>query len=291
VLELIICSMGGGFSSTAWLPRVLLEQYPKEQLHFVTAVLPNEHPSMWRLYDAVEKALDIHVTYIAYDKENKWQYVDRQNRDNKEILWTPFDIFDAQKFIGNSRNDPCSHFLKRQTLLDYVNKKFGPEQAVMAVGIHDDEIERRAAIQENWKSKGYEIIFPLVGLPVRSREEQQQLLQEWYNVQLDLYQLGFEHNNCHGACVKAGQRQWALLWYYYPEIYQEWEDRENEWRLENGDYTILKKKIKGETVYITLKEFRVLFLEPALSVDKDTFLTRYIKELSTNPPCYFCSAI
>lgn len=288
---MIICSMGGGFSSTAWLPRVLLEQYPKDDIHFVTAVLPNEHPSMWQLYDAVEKALDIRVTYIAYDRENKWQYIDKKDRDNKEKLWTPFDIFDAQKFIGNSRNDPCSHFLKRQTLLDYVEQTFGSGDVTMAVGIHEDEIERIAAIQKNWKTKGYNIVFPLVGLPVYPKKDQQQLLQEWYGVQLDLYQLGFEHNNCHGACVKAGQRQWALLWYYYPEIYQEWEDRENDWRLKNGNYTILKKHIKKQVVYLTLKEFRVLFLEPALEQGSDSFLSRYINELSTNPPCYFCSAI
>lgn len=289
MLELIICSMGGGFSSTAWLPRVLLSQYPKEQIHFVTSVLPNEHPSMWQLYDAVEKGLDIQVTYIAYDKENKWQYINKQDRINKEKLWTPFDIFDDVKMLGNSRFDPCSRILKRETLLNYIKDNFN--SCTLAVGIHADEIDRMLSIKTNWRNNGFDVVFPLIDLPRYSDTEQQQKLQEWYGVQLDLYQLGFEHNNCHGACVKAGQRQWALLWYYYPEIYQEWEDRENEWRLENGDYTILKKKIKGETVYITLKEFRVLFLEPALSVDKDTFLTRYIKELSTNPPCYFCSAI
>lgn len=287
----IICSMGGGFSSTAWLPRVLLEEYPKDQIHFVTAVLPNEHPTMWNLYDAVEKELDIAVTYIAYDKEAKWQYVEKEDRTNIDKLWTPFDIFDDVSFLGNSRRDPCSRILKRETMLNYIRDNFKIEDCVLAVGIHSDEIDRMASIYQNWKNNGYEVIFPLIEKESYTKEQQIGFLQEWYNVSLLLYELDFEHNNCAGACVKAGQRQWAMLWYYFPTTYQEWEERENVWRLKHGNYTILKKTISGQVVHLTLKEFRVLFLEPAMCAEKETFLTRFIKNLPGNPSCMWCSSI
>jgi hypothetical protein len=51
--NMIICSMGGGFHSTGVLPRLLLEQYPHDEIRFISCVLPNEHPSMWELFDAV----------------------------------------------------------------------------------------------------------------------------------------------------------------------------------------------------------------------------------------------
>ena len=289
----ILCSMGGGFSSTAWLPRVLLETYPKEQIHFVTAVLPNEHPSMWKLYDAVTRRLDIKVTYIAYDKlaDNKYQIVTPENRDNTIRLWTPFDIFDDVKVLGNSRFDHCSRILKRETIFNYVKDNYPEKNVKLAVGIHKEEIDRMLAIYENWKAKGYEVLFPLIDLEKPSKEEQSRLLLEWYDSVLDLYELGFEHNNCHGACIKAGQRQWALLWYYYPNVYRTWEIREAQWREKNGEYSILKKRMDGKTVYLTLKEFRENYLEPALSNPQEGFLARYIESLPGLPGCYTCSAI
>ena len=284
----ILCSMGGGFSSTAWLPRILLEKYSRDQLHFFTCVLPNEHPSMWELFDAVEKELNIKVTYVAYDKTQKFTILpEKELRSREDCLWTPFDIFDDVKFIGNSRRDPCSSHLKRKTAQHYVQTFF--PNATMAVGIHVDEMERMANIYDNWMSKGYEVIFPLIDEIPFSTEDQIKLLKEWYGVSLPLYELGFEHNNCHGACVKAGQRQWALFWYYFPEKYMDWENREALWREQHGNFTILKKKVAGVQVYMTLTEFRQ-YLEKE-STDPTTFLGKFIQELPGNPPCFYCSSI
>jgi hypothetical protein len=187
--------MGGGFSSTAWMPRILLEKYPKDQIHFFTCVLPNEHPSMWELFDAVEEKLDIKVTYIAYDRTCKYTILPEKSlRSREDCLWTPFDIFEDVKFLGNSRNDPCSLNLKRNVAKHYIKDHY--PDATLAIGIHADELERLSSIYDNWMKNGYETLFPLIDLVPYTTERQIELLQEWYGVSLPLYEKSFSHNNC-----------------------------------------------------------------------------------------------
>lgn len=291
----IICSMGGGFTSTALMPRILLEKYDKKDIHFVNCVLPNEHKSMWKLFDAVAEKLGIEINYIAYHPENKYQLVKPEDRNNKSLLFTPFDIFKKQGFIGNSRNDPCSHFLKRETIFRYISDKYAQNECVICVGIHKDEYERASAIRENWQKRGYHVEFPIINEEKYTREQEIALLKYWYGVSLDLYERGFEHNNCAGACVKAGQRQWAQLWFYYPETFLEWEKLENEWNAEYApkygkEYTILKITRGKKTVYISLREFREM-LEKSLSENRETFLTKFVQSLASNPGCMWCSSI
>lgn len=292
----IVASMGGGFTSSAYMPRVLLDKYGKENVDFINCVLPNEDADTWDLFDAVERELGIHITYIAYHPETKWQLVKKEDRTNKDLLMTPFDIFDKRGFIGNSRNDPCSSVLKRETVFNYVNDTYEKNGISIAVGIHADEFERHIAIRDNWERMGYETIFPILNEQHVDDEEQLRLMKEWYGVSLSLYELGFEHNNCGGACVKAGQRQWALLWYHKPDVYKEWEDRELAWnvkwsKVRGKEYSILKMNRNRVTEYISLKYFREQYLEKAFFQEKETFLSKYIKSLASNPACMWCSAI
>jgi len=292
----IICSMGGGFTSSALMPKILLEQYSKDQIEFINCVLPNEHPDMWKLFDAVENKLDIKINYIAYHPKTKYQIVSKKDRNNKEKLYTPFHIFMIQGFIGNSRNDPCSSILKRETIFNYVSSKYSQNDCVVAVGIHFDEFERSVAIRENWEDKGYETLFPLIQLKPYTKDEQIKYLKEWYNVEIDLYNKNFEHNNCAGACVKAGQRQWAMLWFYYPETYKEWENLELDWNkqwseIRGKEYSILKISRDRKTQYILLKDFREQILEPAYNSNGEGFLSKFLQNLPGNPACMWCAAI
>lgn len=74
----------------------------------------------------------------------------------------------------------------------------------------------------------------------------------------ELYRLGFEHNNCGGGCVKAGQAHWAHLWRTLPDIYALWEVKEEEIRRYlKKDVTILKdRRGGGPRRPMTLKTFR-----------------------------------
>jgi hypothetical protein len=71
-----------------------------------------------------------------------------------------------------------------------------------------------------------------------------------------LYELGFQHNNCGGVCVRAGQRQWAHLLRTFPDRYLEAERREDELRAELGDVAILRDRSGGRSRPLPLTEFR-----------------------------------
>lgn len=69
--------------------------------------------------------------------------------------------------------------------------------------------------------------------------------------------MGFEHNNCAGACVKAGQAQWRLLLEKNPELYRSWEDHEQGMRkMLQADIAILRDRRGGQTRPLTLLELR-----------------------------------
>lgn len=295
--KIIIASLGGGFTSSALMPRVLLEQYDKAQIKFINCVLPNEHPDTWKLFDAIEENLGIKIIYIAYHPDEKWQYVDKLDRNNRDLLFTPFDIFFKKGFMGNHRNDPCSSMLKRETIYNYVSSLCEQNNTLIAAGIHADEFERSAAIRKNWESKGWRTIFPVIeGKYILTREQQLDKLQEWYGVSLDLYEKGFTHNNCAGACIKSGQRQWAQLWYYYPEVYDEWEILEQDWNdmyydKYNKSYNIVKFIRNNKIGYISLKEFRENILIPASMGESSGFIAKMIESLPGNPACMWCEAI
>lgn len=91
-----------------------------------------------------------------------------------------------------------------------------------------------------------------------------------------LYEMGFPHNNCSGACPRAGQGQFARLLDLRPEVYAKAEQR-NEWarkqiaaktaaRIANGTYKgknrtgsnggFIRVKRNNVTEYLHMKEFR-----------------------------------
>jgi len=73
----------------------------------------------------------------------------------------------------------------------------------------------------------------------------------------DAYVDGFPHDNCGGACVKAGQAQWAQLYQIRPVTYGEWERDEEKFRQKNDkDVAILRDRRGGTTKPMTLAQFR-----------------------------------
>jgi hypothetical protein len=72
-----------------------------------------------------------------------------------------------------------------------------------------------------------------------------------------LYSLGFEHNNCGGACVRGGQAQWAHLLNVFPDRFAANEAAEARLRDQLGtDATILRDRTGGETKPLPLVELR-----------------------------------
>ena len=72
-----------------------------------------------------------------------------------------------------------------------------------------------------------------------------------------LYLYGFTHNNCGGACVKAGISQWVKLYKYSPKSFLWHEEQEIETRkLLKKNVSILRDRHGKVTKPFTLRELR-----------------------------------
>jgi hypothetical protein len=272
-----IISVGGGLTSTLYTTERVIQLYGKENTRLIMAKLPNEDPDVWKLCDAVSQYFGVSIEYIG-------------------LNLTPWDVFFKERFLGNSRIDPCSKLLKRKVAARWLRENCDKSNTILHVGITKHEIDRMLAITENYKQQGWSVDAPLYDFDM-SREDQMKDCEQRFGFVPRLYRYGFTHNNCGGACVKAGMKEWGRLLYYIPDVYHWWEFNERKFRNEVGDFTILKEVKKGERKNLTLTNWRrrceywwkKLGIPDDGSIDYNT-LPR-VKELPDNPACMWCSAI
>lgn len=165
-----------------------------------------------------------------------------------------WQVFNDVRFMGNSRVDPCSKHLKREMFRKYL-RDIDPATTVLYYGIGASEAHRVPPIVERWLP--FEVQAPLVARGTTK----EQILHTLGQLGIDpprLYDLGFEHNNCGGFCVKGGQRHQLHLLKTLPEryAYHEWEQEKLFERI--GPYGFIKKTRNGVIEYLSLKQFREL---------------------------------
>jgi hypothetical protein len=167
----------------------------------------------------------------------------------------PWSVFESERFIGNSRIDPCSKILKRQRSSRWRDANCTPEGAVIYIGYDWTEVNRLAKLQTHVFPWHYEA--PLMEEPLLSKRE----ILAWLRIEgvapPRMYAEGYAHANCGGGCVKAGQAQWRLLLKTRPERYAYFERREREVREKIGQGAVLKMRAGGESRPMTLEEFRL----------------------------------
>ena len=209
-----IVSIGGGTASTLELPQVVIEKYGKDNVVLVIAALKGEHPDLWRLVDECEKMTGLSVTRISYDPNVPRKYTVNAPPSDWLSIW---DVFFQGPMMGNSRVDPCSNLLKRQTITRWMQDNYSPDSSVIHVGITFDEIDRTVAIMKRWREKGYRIECDLS--KHRTVESSGYRAREIVGWEPTLYRQGFPHNNCGGFCVKAGKQSFARLLWFDPQLY------------------------------------------------------------------------
>lgn len=271
-----IVSVGGGLSSTMELPLRVIEQHGRDNVKLVMCELPNEDPDVWRLVKAVEAYTHVKVEMTG-DK------------------LTPWDIFFQEKAINpvmsGVRASICSLRLKSQVMAAWVNEHCDPSKDVMCVGITAGEIERMLSIRANWHKAGWKVEAPLSLDPTVTREYLMAKSQRLFGFVPRLYKWDFDHNNCGGACIKAGQYQWVRLLHYLPDVYQWWEENEERFRREiNPNIAILRTQIKGKSRPLPLKKLRETW-EPKLDGVFPELLDYVISGLSRTRPCFYCSEV
>lgn len=168
----------------------------------------------------------------------------------------PWAVFRDERFMGNTRADPCSKLLKRQFSAEWVKHWYDPEGTVLYLGLSWDEEHRTDPVQRHWDP--YPVRFPLTEPPYLTKDAMLHLARENGLTPPRLYDWGFPHNNCGGFCVKAGQAHFKLLLEKLPERYAYHERKEQELReyLDRDDVAILRDRRGGFVTPMTLKTFR-----------------------------------
>lgn len=280
-----VISIGGGLSSTMELPRRVLAQADKTDCRFIMARLPNEDPDVWRLCDAVSTDLGITIEYIGLGLD-------------------PWAIFWQEGMIGNSRVDPCSRRLKREVLAAWMAENCNPTDTVLHLGITYHEVDRMIAVRANWHRAGWQVDAPLAGDPMITRERLMQACQDRYSFVPRLYQMGFSHNNCGGACVKAGLAEWARLLWYLPDVYAWWEEQEFQFNAVHRNTGLLAHltgaDLDGKAIVSILRDRRGGLTTPLLLGDfRERMQRRWasmlpgidpFEGLESTPPCAWCEA-
>ena len=168
----------------------------------------------------------------------------------------PWQVFRDEKFLGNSRVDPCSKILKRKLMDRWRNKNCDPANSRHYIGMDFSEVNRSNVHIQRMKAKGWDFSAPLID----ARISKPDAIKWAQRVGLTLpaaYAQGFSHANCGGKCVKAGMGHWAKLLRVDPSSYAEAESEEAGIRqLLGRDVTILSERRGGERKPLTLAAFR-----------------------------------
>lgn len=224
----------GGVSSWAAAKRVA-SAYGTERLTLLFADTKVEHPDTYRFMR--ESAVNVGGQLVEI-------------ADGRTI----WEVFRDERFLGNSRVDPCSRVLKRDLLDRWVADRFTPESVVLYVGLDWTEPHRVERLKD--RRAPWRIEAPLTQPPYLLKTDLHQWAAREGLAQQYLYRVGAAHANCGGGCIKMGIGGFARLLAADPATYAEWERNEESLRQQLGDVTILKDRSGGETSTLSLKDLR-----------------------------------
>tara|TARA_S200002703_G_C3727342_1_gene223495 strand:+ start:49 stop:834 length:786 start_codon:yes stop_codon:yes gene_type:complete len=226
---MIIVALSGGKAS-AYCADWALKNYPKENVLLYFNDTKWEHPDLYRFLNDLNKYFN---KEIFYDSDGR----------------SPEELFYDNRALASNMMPFCSRILKAERL-----QKFYKDGDTLVFGIGLKEkiranrlvgVYQKVAVKTK---KNVKLKFPLVSENVTDKKVNEFIKQTKIEEPL-LYKLGFTHNNCSGGCVRAGKKQWKLLYEKLPEVYKERERVEKEVRLFlNKDIHYLKDE--------TLEHFR-----------------------------------
>lgn len=230
-----IVSFSGGAGSWAAGRRVVDEHGP-DAVTLLVANTNSEAPDWLPFVEAC--ATDLEARLVVLDNGGR-------------SIW---DVFREARFLGNTRVDVCSRVLKREPIRAWLEENTDPAETTLVLGFDWTEEHRHHRAAPRWAP--WPVLSPLCHEPYVQKAEVLGMLRERGIPEPPMYAEGFPHNNCGGACVKAGQAQWRLLLEKHPERYAEAEQQEEALRVELGDVAILRDRRGGTTKPLTLRRFR-----------------------------------
>lgn len=237
MINIISYSGGAGSAITAEL---VLEKYGNIELLFADSLMEDE--DLYRFNDDVARHLGVTIKVIAEGR-------------------TPWEVFRDVKYQGNTRVDPCSRVLKRDFIRAYLENNYSSDNCQVWIGIDCSEEHRLAPVVE--RNKPFVYRSHLIENDIFIDTEYKiNWCKERGIKPPRMYELGFQHNNCGGMCVKAGQAQFKLLYEKMPDVYL-WNEEQQEALMKEVPNVrpFLRKTMNGKLHYLTLRQYREMFLD------------------------------
>lgn len=170
---------------------------------------------------------------------------------------TPWQVFFDERYLGNSRIDPCSKILKRQLSKQWLREHCDPTETVVYVGVDWSEEHRYIRLRDRWQTEGWRYEAPLIDAPYLTKAQILAWLKAEGIAPPRLYAMGFAHNNCGGFCVKAGHAHFRRLLSAMPDRFAYHEQQERDIRAYlDADVSILTDTTNGAKRPLTLEAFR-----------------------------------
>ena len=247
-----IVNVSGGLTSFEALRRTI-ERYGKENTHPVFADTLAEDADLYRFLSDQERYFGM-TFHRAVEGRTPWQVM----KDEGYI---------TMHYPGGTVV-PCSRILKREIIDSQLSALYKPGESTRVFGYEWTEVNRMEDLREAVSPQP--VWFPLNEPPYVDKCHISTILQSIGIAVPQMYKDGFEHNNCAGECVKAGQAHWAHLLFTRRERYLHAEAKEEEIRQYLGkDISVLKDRRGGVTKPMTLRAFRLRLESGDTDYDKN----------------------
>lgn len=220
VTHLIQCSSGAGSAAAG---KLAANRYGAENVRLLFADVNGEHHDNYRFL--LEAWRWIGAPLVILDNGGR-------------TIW---DVFRKQRFLGNSRIDPCSKYLKREVIRKWMEQNYAPEQVVAHLGFDVSEGDRITKAFSRWAP--WAVDAPLTWEPPVWKDQALDMLAADGIEPPWLTRMRFPHANCGGMCVKMGHKQARKALDLVPDRFAEWERNEEAMRRFLGaDVSILKDR-------------------------------------------------
>ncbi|HVB20581.1 MAG TPA: hypothetical protein VNG51_01365 [Ktedonobacteraceae bacterium] len=247
-----VVNVSGGLTSFEALRRTI-ERYGKENTHPVFADTLAEDADLYRFLADQERYFCM-TFHRAVDGRTPWQVM----KDEGYI---------TMHYPGGTVA-PCSRILKREIIDSQISALYKPGEYTRVFGYEWSEIDRMEGLRESIYPQP--VWFPLCEPPYIDKCHISTFLESIGIAVPQMYKDGFEHNNCAGECVKAGQAHYANLFFTRSDRYMHAEEQEEELRQYLGkDISILKDRRGGVTKPMTLRAFRLRLESGDTDYDKN----------------------
>lgn len=126
-------------------------------------------------------------------------------------------LAEEQNMIPNNRVPFCSRILKHDPCRKWINENADPEQTTIHFGIDFTEEQRCDPIRKRWAP--WKVDFPLIWKPLALKHDGFDELNALGIKPPRMYEEGFQHANCAGACVRMGNGAAEHLYRTRPDVY------------------------------------------------------------------------